>query len=229
MGFRLALLPLLLGLAHAEPDPKDIQIHSLRGQVKQLERAQAVLQDENKALQDALALAETRLGLRPFRPTAIKPGNPDWRVKPGKVMRIDATGDKPRKDHLGKDAAAAPAYVLAYWATWCKPCTTPEEIAAMGKLRTDLKRLGRPLYGVAVDGLKKVRGHARAGEWFYPIWHQEDAHIDWLPEKFIKAVGLGLPLFVVVSGQGELLAWHNSTLEPKVHEELLTAAARARP
>jgi hypothetical protein len=79
---------------------------------------------------------------------------------------------------------------------------------------------------VAIDGLKKIRNHPRADEWHYPIWHRDDAHIEWLPKAFIDRVGLGLPLFLVISGDGELLYWRTKPLDAESHEELLTAAVR---
>ncbi len=87
------------------------------------------------------------------------------------------------------------------------------------------------LFGVAIDGLRKVKRHRRAEEWYYPIWHHKDAHIEWLPKAFIDRAGLGLPLFLVVDRTGRIRYWHNRPLDRRSMDELTTAAltARGRP
>ena len=72
---RVLALMLVVGVAHAEPDPRDIELHKLKGTVMQLERQRATCQDENRHIRESLEVAEQRLGLRRFSPKVLKPGN----------------------------------------------------------------------------------------------------------------------------------------------------------
>jgi len=98
----------------------------------------------------------------------------------------------------------------------------------METLQADLDRAGSALFGVAIDGLRTVKRHRRADQWYYPIWHRKDGHIDWVSKAFIDRAGLGLPLFLVVSRSGQILYWHNKPLNRQVMAELVTAASAAR-
>ena len=88
---------------------------------------------------------------------------------------------------------------------------------------TALDAVSTEAQGLRAD-LQTLQGDARLPDFFYPIWQSKDAHIQWLPKAFIDKVGLGLPLFVVVSGDGQMRYWHASALNPKAHRELVTAA-----
>ncbi len=212
-----------------QPDPRDARIAQQQARIERLEQDLSAARRSQEALRARAELAETRLGLRPFRPKGVRAAERGLRFEAQKHTVLEAPGARGRKVDLRKHGAAYRAYVIAFWATWCKPCTNPEEIAALGRLKADLERMGSTLVGVAVDGLKKVKGHPRAGEWFYPVWQRDDAHIDSLPKRFIDEVGLGLPLFVVVSGDGELLYWRTKPLDAQSHEDLLTAAIAPPP
>ncbi len=209
-----------------EPDRRDVLLEQQAARIEDLRDRLQAADTERRGLFGALTLAEQRLGLRPFNPRTIRRIDGVMRFEPGKCTVLRRPGDRGRKVDLERVASRFPAYVVAYWATWCKPCTTPEEIAALQRLKDDLEQMGSTLFGVAIDGLKKVRNHRRADEWHYPIWHRDDAHIEWLPKAFIDRVGLGLPLFLVVSRDGRLLYWRTKPLDADAHEELLTAAVR---
>lgn len=214
--------------ATEDPDPRDRVIAEQRAQISQLERRLAAADEERRGLFAQLGVAEQRVGLRPFNPRTLKRLDGDMRLEPGRVTVLRRPRDRGKKTEFNRFASQFPRYVVAYWATWCKPCTSPEELAALRRLEGDLDRLGSALFGVAVDDLQKVRGHPRADEWHYPVWQRDDAHIAWLPKAFIDRVGLGLPLFLVVSGDGKLLYWRSKPLDREAHEELLTAAVRPR-
>ncbi len=208
------------------PDPRDERIAQLEQQQRELQRQVQEAQLRSTELAAQLDVAEVRLGLRPFQPRVLKawPGELKW--TPGRAKLITQHRGKPRKVDLRKWGKERGTFVVAWWATWCKPCTSVEELEALKRLKGDLERVGSTLIGVAVDELSKVRGHKRAAEWHYPIWHKRDGNIEWLPKRFIEKVGLGLPLFLVVRGDGRVLYWHTSALDAASYEELLTAAAR---
>ncbi|MCA9542116.1 MAG: redoxin domain-containing protein [Myxococcales bacterium] len=231
MRTSLIALSLILLAAPALADDEEEMAAQIAQQHQQIAALQEQLDHARQQVQQLTAevdLTETRLGLRAFRPRIIKrmEGGLTW--KPGKVMVVERPGARARKDDLGKFASGQRGYVVSLWATWCKPCTTPEEIAATGRLKAELERMGSTLVGVAVDDLKKITTHARANEWHHPIWQRENAHIEWLPKAFIDRVGLGLPLFLVATGDGRLLYWHASPLTDEVQRELITAAVSAR-
>jgi hypothetical protein len=213
--------------AAKEPDPLRIahgEIESLQREVAQRD---AALRDEragHQATRAKLELAETRLGQRPFRPQSLRSAPRGMRFEAGRAQRLSARDGRAQKTRLAKDMAPRRRYVVAYWATWCKPCTTPEELERVRALRDRLERMGSGLASVAVDSLKKVRADRRADTWVYPLWQRDDAHLEWLPEAFVRKAGLGLPLFVVVSDDGRLLYWHNRALDDASTEELVTAA-----
>ncbi len=225
------LLVLACGKAPARPevpDPRDHTIAEQRRTISDLKGALTTARDQIRTLGARLDVAEQRLGLRPFQPRTLKRIRGEQRFSPGKCTLLTEPGARGRKGNLARYTKRFRRYVVAYWATWCKPCTTPEELAALGRLEADLKRVGSALVGVAIDGIEKVRGHPRAAEWHYPVWHRDDGHIEFLPKSFIDDAGLGLPLFLVVTGDGRLLYWRNKPLDPDVHEELLTAAVAPR-
>jgi thiol-disulfide isomerase/thioredoxin len=114
--------------------------------------------------------------------------------------------------------------VISFWATWCKPCTTPEELVLIGQLQRELGAASVGFLNLAVDDLSKVRGDARAPGWVYPVWQADDAHIELLPEAFIRKSGLGLPLFLVVDGRGVPRFWRNRNLDLAGVEELVALA-----
>ena len=115
--------------------------------------------------------------------------------------------------------------VVAFWATWCKPCIADEELVHLRDLQRALSRKGGELVSVAVDeDLETVRSHGKADRWLYPLWHREDGHLEMLPREFVERTGLSLPLFVVASGSGEVRAWWKDKLSEEAVRELVKAA-----
>jgi len=210
------------------PDPRARIIAEQRAEIHDLKRRLDAANEERRGLVAALSVAEQRLGTRPFQPRTLHRVAGELRFEPGRCTVVRRPGERGKRTRFGRFASQFPAYVVAYWATWCKPCTTRRELTALRRLEGDLERMGGALFGVAIDGLEKVRSHRRADEWHYPIWQREDAHIEWLPKAFIDRVGLGLPLFLVVSREGRILYWRTKPLDEAAHEELLTATMRAR-
>ena len=227
--------------ARAEAPPS-AEVVALKGQVEALreesreqrERLRA-LAEERDALAARLALAETRLGARPFSPRALTPmralapqGGREARSplpKQLKARHLSSSGDKPLQRDLSALLEEGPA-LIALWATWCKPCVSPEEQAHLRHLRAALTPLGVPLVSLGVDDWSKVEaGRAR---WFYPLWHLKDAHVQLTPEVIFKKVGLGLPLFFLRLPGGEVPFVLSQTLSDESVEEWVTAAARAR-
>ncbi len=226
----LVMLPACSGFARKKakegPDPRDRIIAEQREQISNLEDRLAAADDERRGLFARLDVAQQRVGLKPFNPRNLRRIPGGMRFEPGRCTVLRRPGDRGKKADFNRLASQFPRYVVAYWATWCKPCTSRKELAALRRLEGDLERLGSALFGVAIDDLKKVRRHRRADEWHYPIFQRDDAHIEWLPKAFIDRAGLGLPLFLVVSADGRLLYWRNKPLDREAHEELLTAAVR---
>ncbi len=220
------------GAAAQEPErgPLAEALRALDAQqrrVAELERANAALESERAALADRLRTAEQRLGLRDFEPTMLKPVRGALTFRPDHAQRVGEAGARARKVDLRRKESDRP-FVVAYWATWCVPCVAPDEIAALRDLRVQVDRAGGSLWSVAVDDLAAVQGDARASGWFYPLLQRKDAHLEWLPKAFIDQAGLGLPLFLVMRPDGELLWWRHGTLEPPAVDELVTAVIRAQ-
>lgn len=236
IGSALIGIVLLSGCKSQPPvDPELMryqqQVNDLESELQDTRRELSSAQNDLSASNRRLEFAETRLGVRPFRPSVLRPGQRGWVFDAGRTTLLRRPGDRGQKVDLGRYAQHFRGYVVAYWATWCKPCTTPEEIRHLSHLQRGLEAGGSALFGVAIDGLKTVKQHARADDWYYPIWHHKDAHIEWLPKAFIDRAGLGLPLFLVVDRRGQILFWHNRPLDAQSIEELTTAAltARGRP
>ena len=221
--------------AQSRPDPELLryqsQVSELESELRDTRRELSTANDRLQNSKHRLQFAETRLGLRPFRARVLRDGSPHWQLNAREVTLLRRPGDRGQRVDLGRYARHFGGYVVAYWATWCKPCTTPEEIRNLEALQKELEAGGSALFGVAIDGLRKVQRHARANDWYYPIWQHKDAHIEWLPKAFIDKAGLGLPLFLVVDRVGRIRYWHNRPLDHDSIDELVTAAltARGRP
>ncbi len=200
-----------------------LKMQDLRERVDQLETQQQRLARENTTLIAKNNTLTERLGQRPFAPKHLKSGSAQARFVPGVSRFIQTHESKPFSASLASYVAQFDAYVVAVWATWCKPCTSPEELEHLTSLQAELRQHGSELVGLAIDKIKTVQTHRRAAEWHYPIWHRLDGHIEWLPEVFIRRVGLSLPLFLVVSREGELLYYYQSKLSDEVRSELVTA------
>lgn len=208
------------GATKAEPpraggDPLMAQkVSTLEARVQRLEQA---LLNANARLDRA----EQRLGFRPFRPDGLKQGAELLNLGKAKLLASRSARPQTRslKDVVGEGRGA----VFALWATWCKPCIADDELAHLRDLRASLPA-DFPLINVACDGLDKVKAHAKADQWLYPLWQQDEGHLEMLPQAFIQQNGLGLPLFVVVGPDGRMRWWRNAPLSDVVVDELVTAA-----
>lgn len=173
-------------------------------------------------LRERQVLTEQRLGLAHWRPQAVEIWTDEAPITlPKRLTRLDAHRARPHKAAL---PTRGRPYVLSFWATWCKPCTSPEELARLAILRRELRSEGLDLFSVAIDDLAKVRGDRRAATWPYPVWQGDDAHLDLLPEQFVRQVGMGLPLFVVIDARGRLRYYRSKALDAQAGRDLVLAA-----
>ncbi|MFN3197183.1 MAG: TlpA family protein disulfide reductase [Bradymonadia bacterium] len=197
----------------------------LEQQVVQLNGQLQKMSGEMSALKDRLRLAEQRAGMAPFRPVSLKPLD-HGRVDLGKATLVAHTSDRGRKQKIMQHLGRPRGVVLAFWATWCKPCTTPQELAHLKQLQIELEQVNGALVSMAVDDLKKVKADPRAPQWVYPLWQRDEAHVKLTPRSLIERAGMGLPLFLVVDGEGQVRWWRNAPLDEGVIEEMITAVAR---
>jgi hypothetical protein len=239
---RSLALCLTLSASAARADEPPSEAQALRAQLESAQREArdqrerlSALTAERDALTARLTLAETRLGLHPFTPRALTPMSalapthtPAARSPLPRQLRaraLDSARGRVTQGDLRALLEAGPA-LIALWATWCKPCVSPEEQAHLRRLNAALAPLGVPLVSLGVDEWDKVEaGRAR---WFYPLWHLKDAHVELTPEVVFKKVGLGLPLFFLRLPGGEVPFVLSKTLSDEAVEEWVTAAARAR-
>jgi len=116
--------------------------------------------------------------------------------------------------------------LVALWATWCKPCVSPEEKTYLANLREHLRPYGVPLVSIGVDSWSKIKKNKE--KWFYPLWHLKDAHVNLTPEVIYKKVGLGLPLFFLRMPDGSTPYFLSQTLSRESVAEWVTIAIRAK-
>ncbi len=154
--------------------------------------------------------------------TAIK-GKLRMKLPSATVLR--RPGARPDKRPLSGHLRDFDGFVLAYWATWCKPCIADGELDKVRKLRRSLRNKNVELISMAIDDLDDVRRHAKADQWIYPLWQKSDGHVSMLPRRFVETVGLGLPLFVVVNARGEIRHYLKSDLQGDAVDQLVSAAS----
>lgn len=223
---KIALLALALTACGAPavradgPDPApaiEANARALRILRETVERQNAEIQ----TLKTRLTRSEQRLGLAHWRPSAVTAWDgPSAITLPKRLQHLSQSGARPKARALPLDDRP---YVISFWATWCKPCTSPEELARLAILRRELRSEGLGFYSVAIDSLSKVRSDARAATWPYPVWQGDDAHLDLLPEAFMRKVGMGLPLFVVIDGHGRLRYYRGQALDAAAGRDLVLA------
>lgn len=234
-----ALAPVVLsggdGPAAQAKEPKDPIVEIRQSEIDRLKAEAAkvgplqariaALEGIEAELRAALLVAQQRLRLAPFEPSTLT--RADFSPKLGDAQRLDARDGKAKRQPLGKRLdESTRGLVIAFWATWCKPCTSPDELARLGRLKADLAAQGAELVFMAIDELDKVVADPRAGTWLYPLWQRDDGHIAMLPEAFVRTQGLDLPMMLVVAKDGRVRWVRKGALDDRVASELLTAVIR---
>ena len=219
-----------VGCATAQPihDPNMAQI--TKRQLAQIQSQAAKikpLEQQIKSLKQRLRHVEERVGLAQFNPSKLKrmPASESQLIQPNAVQ-VTAMGDRGKKLKLDRYLKNFDGAVFAYWATWCKPCTSPKELAHLKHLQKQLRRHNIELVSVVIDSLEKAQADPRAPNWLYPFWFKKDAHLEMLSRAFIQRVGMGLPLFLVVSRSGEVRYYLNDKLSDSTVRDLVTATAK---
>ena len=194
-------------------------------QIPRLATELSGLKTELGMLRARLAPVEQRTGLARMSSKKLsRLQSVDRRVELWDGSYVAYPGAKPRKRPLRKHVDGYQGYVVAFWATWCVPCIADEELVHLREMQRGLRRKGVDLVSVAIDDLSLVLGHQKASKWLYPLWHKDDGHLAMLPEGFIQQVGVNLPLFLVVSKEGEVCQFYNQKLDPVAVRDIVTAA-----
>ena len=167
----------------------------------------------------------TRSALKAYQPRRLSPmiGGPQ-RAALSDAVVIKKRGDKPRKRRLEAVVGGSQATILSFWATWCVPCISDEELAHMESLRRQLARYNVSVVSLAIDDLDKVLSHPKASQWHYPLWFKKGGHIELLPQQFIEQAGMGLPLFVLLDRDGLIHYTYKRKLDDDLVNELVDAA-----
>ena len=237
---RLFLIGALAGLASCA-QPSFLEQHPdavviTRAQAAQYEeavgRAQALegqvsaLQAQVEALKTRVSRVEPRVGIRSPKEGLLKPFPGGARtVKLPDAQRLEARDGRAKRASLSRFIAGKRGTVIAFWATWCVPCTSAEELAHMRDLRERLHEHGAEFVSMPIDGLDKVRGDRRASTWLYPLFQREGGHLEILPRSFVSSVGVNLPLFLVLDRRGRVTHYHNAVLNTEVIGEMITYTA----
>ena len=202
---------------HADLQAAQANVKALQAEVKRL--GEALM-----AMGERLAAAEQRTGLRAVEGRWLKPLAAGTRFLAGAATVLDGPGEREKPRNLAKFANGTRGYVVALWATWCKPCTSDEELVLLHELQDQLRPRGVELVSILVDDLGLARKHARAARWIYPLWFVKSAHTQWLPEALIRQ-GLSLPVFLVVRPDGEARYFATGKLDHAAVRDLVSAAA----
>lgn len=229
--FSLLLLGLALGCGTSAPPPNHSNgVVLTRPEYASLTQAAGrvpALQAEIQRLAQRVSLVEQRVGLKPLntdRLSRMEGGNTSLNFA-GKAAFVSTPSARGEKRSMPDHLAAFDGYVIAYWATWCVPCISDEELVHLKDLQGQLRRHNIELVSIAIDGLKKVRSHQKAGRWLYPLWQKVDAHLDMLPRALIQKVGVNLPLFLVVSKTGQVRYYYNRKLDDAAVRDIVSATA----
>lgn len=217
-----------------EPNPEALQaqIHRLQSQVYQLQNQQKSTVDKLKQSQVLLHKTQVLLGQKNYNPKLLQSFTPTDRrslsplpSKRNKARYLASESEKYQRLNLSQIMQNGPV-LLALWATWCKPCVSPQEQAHLRDLEQKLSVYGIPLLSIGVDDWSKInRSRER---WFYPLWFVKDAHMNLSPERLIKEAGLGLPLFFLRLPNGKVPYYLAETLSAKSVQEWVTVAVREK-
>ncbi len=187
------------------------------------------LRERIDAYERRLAIAEQRVGLAPPKPSGLTAFDVSGAtLEPVDVAKMDSRGKKPRRTRLAAEVGQGVPFVLTFWATWCKPCTSPEELALSAGLRASLAREGLGFANIDVDPPGVADRDPRAETWLYPYLQLKDAHLEMLPRAFVDRVGVDLPLHLLVTGSGRIAWFRKGALTQAVVDELVTAALALR-
>ena len=220
------------------PDPLlQRQLQTLQREVRTLRDQQRDLRAERDQLTQTLKHREILLLMRDFHPriiramselsssvTSSKARSP-LPKKRTKVRYMERATDRAHKRDLRGLLQRGPT-LIALWATWCKPCVSPQEQAHLRTLKRRLQRYGVPLISIGVDQWSKVKRDK--DRWFYPLWHVQDAHLNMTPEVIFREVGMGLPLFFLRLPDGSAPYFLAQTLSEESVDEWVTLAVRAK-
>jgi len=207
-----------------------------RGQVAQYERAVTRadeldrrvkrLEQELSSLQSRVSRVEPRVGLQGQSASVLKPfpGGSAF-VKLPDAQRVNGVSARGKRASVARFIEGKRGTVIAFWATWCVPCTSPEELAHMSDLREQLHDHGAEFVSMPIDGLDKVMADRRAATWLYPLFQRDGGHLEILPRNFVNSVGVNLPLFLVLDRSGRVTHYHNAVLSSEVIREMITHTA----
>jgi thiol-disulfide isomerase/thioredoxin len=226
------------GCAGAELREQAATITHLQARVAEFQGAAERAQDlrsrleEMRSAHDTLSarldLAEQRLGVAPFRSNKVHVLPAPLHLDLPNASRLEHPEAPARRTNLRQHLATQRGTIIAFWATWCVPCTSDEELAHLQVLQQELRQHDADLLSMAIDELDKVRADPRASRWIRPLWHLIDGHLELPPREFIQRVGINLPLFLVVDSEGRVHAYVNRKLDDETVEDLITAVMRLR-
>ena len=186
------------------------------------------LREELARMNERLGFTEQRTGLKPLKSKALENGRPGEAIRYVDLTRLEAGSKRGTRVNLPHFMKSYDGMVVSFWATWCVPCISREELRHVRELRRQLRRHNVALLSVAVDDLGDVLGHKRVGEWIYPLWHGRGAHLEMLPRSLVERSGVGLPLFLLVGRDGRILHYVNHQLDKATVRDMVTAMAGAR-
>ena len=225
------LLPVV---GFCDPKSKELQaqIHQLQSQMSLLQQKYKSTLVERDQAQSTLKTTQVLLGQKPFNPKLLQTFNSSNKrsrsplpKRRAKIRYVATESSDTQRINLGEIMQKSPV-LLALWATWCKPCVSMKEQAHLRDLEQRLSVYGIPLLSIAIDDWSKVnRSRER---WFYPLWHVKDAHLNLSPERLIREVGLGLPLFFLRLPDGTVPYYLAETLSTASVQEWVTVAVREK-
>lgn len=95
-------------------------------------------------------------------------------------------------------------HVLAFWATWCIPCTG--ELAKMQGIHDRLSPRGLNIYAISIDGpdtISRVPGFAAQEKWTFPVLYDPETTL--LARYNPKG---DIPFYVILDADGNIIQSH---------------------